>query len=214
MEKLAPDVYVFDSNAHTALLTSNRLILVDTGTKPDGSLIIPDLEKIGYNVADIETIIITHTHPDHVGGLDHFHKLSNAKIASHEIEAKFIAKDEIYQGPPGPQSQRHPGTPVDYILKDEQEFEGLFVIHTPGHTLGHISLLDRENDILYAGDSMRNDDGKINPMPDMYNINPTQHIESMRKLANYNFEKVVFGHGDPLSEKGSQLLRDYLNTLD
>jgi glyoxylase-like metal-dependent hydrolase (beta-lactamase superfamily II) len=213
MQKISSDVYVFDSNAHTALLTANRLILVDTGTKPDGSLIIPDIKKIGYKVSDIETIIITHTHPDHVGGLAKFHELSQAKVASHEIEAKFITKQEIYQGPPGAESQRHPSTPVDYRLTDGQEFEGLLVIHTPGHTLGHISLLDKENEILYAGDSMRNDGGEIHPMPDMYNIDPKQHIESMTKLANYNFEMVIFGHGDPLSRRGAELLREYVASI-
>lgn len=214
MKKLAPDVYVFTTNAHTALLTSGRIILVDTGTKPDGSILLPDLAKAGYMGKDIESIIITHTHPDHVGGLAQLKEISNARIASHEVEAKFISKEETYQGPPGPDAQRHPGTPVDDLLQDGQVYEGLLVLHTPGHTLGHIALLDKENGILYAGDSMRNDSGKIAPMPDQFNINPDQHVESMRKLANYGFEKVVFGHGDPLSERGKRILEEFLKTVD
>ncbi len=207
MQKIGTDAFCLDVNGHCALLTGGKLILVDTATKADGSLLIPEIEGCGYKVSDLETIIITHTHPDHVGGLAKLKELSNARIAAHELEAKYISKEEIYQGPPGPKSQGHPGTPIDDLLQDGQIYEGLLVIHTPGHTPGHISLLDKETELLIAGDAIRNDVDGLNPMPDMYNFDPTLHRKSIKKLSNYTFTKVIMGHGDPVPVDAEELMK-------
>ncbi|MHA2250243.1 MAG: MBL fold metallo-hydrolase [Candidatus Kariarchaeaceae archaeon] len=214
MRKIGTDAYCLDVNGHCALLTSGKLILVDTATKEDGSLLIPEIEKCGYKASDVATIIITHTHPDHVGGLQKMKDLSNATLAAHELEVKFITKEEVYQGPPGPQSQRHVGTPIDDILVDGQTYEGLLVIHTPGHTPGHISLLDTESELLIAGDAIRNDAGKFNPMPDMYNFDPKQHRNSIKKLGNHTFTKAIVGHGDPVEMSADELMKALLNSTE
>ena len=150
MEKIGTDSYVLASHGSSALLTGGKLILIDTGTQADGSKLIPEINAVGYQVKDIQSVILTHVHPDHVGGLAKIIDGSEARVASHEIEAKFISREETYDGPPGAATQQHPGTKVDDLLNDGQVYEGLLVIHTPGHTLGHIALLDQENDLHQA----------------------------------------------------------------
>ncbi|MHA2103710.1 MAG: MBL fold metallo-hydrolase [Candidatus Hodarchaeales archaeon] len=206
MEKVGQDAYSLDVNAHCALLTSGRLLLVDTDTEPSAEKLIKEIQSCGYKVDDIEFIVITHTHPDHVGGLDTMKKLTNARIASHEIEAKFISKEVVYEGPPGKEKQSHQGTPVEDILRDGDLYQGLLVIHTPGHTPGHISLLDKESGLLIAGDSFRTEGDVCHPMPDMYNIDPHQHKLSMKKLTSFDFNKSIVGHGNPLHETAKDLL--------
>ncbi|OLS25742.1 MAG: putative metallo-hydrolase YflN [Candidatus Heimdallarchaeota archaeon LC_3] len=206
MEKIGQDAYSLDVNAHCALLVSGRLLLVDTGTSSDGKDLIKEIKSCGYRIDDIEYIILTHTHPDHVGGLDTMKSLTNARIASHEIEAPFISKEVVYEGPPGKEAQRHKGTHVNDLLKDGDIYQGLLVIHTPGHTLGHISLLDRESGLLLAGDSFRTEEGECLTMPDMYNIDPHQHKLSMKKLSEYDFSKTIVGHGNPIHNKAKELL--------
>ncbi|MCE7737623.1 MAG: MBL fold metallo-hydrolase, partial [Candidatus Heimdallarchaeota archaeon] len=198
MEKIGSSSYSLDVNGHCALITSNRLILIDTGTQPDAIDLIAEIEKTGYKATDIESIIITHTHPDHVGGLAHLKDMSNATIAAHELEADYISKKKIYNGPPGPESQHHPGTPIDNLLKDGQIYDGFLVIHTPGHTPGHISLLDTELELLIAGDALRNDSEGLTPMPDMFTLNPYEHRQSIKKLNNYDFKHLIVGHGHPV----------------
>ena len=213
MKRVTNDAYCLDVNGHCALLTSGRLLLVDTGTESDAKTLLSEIKLCGYKPSDISHIVITHVHPDHVGGLAKMKELSDAEIASHELEAKFIAKEEIYNGPPGKEYQTHPGTLVDVKLHDGDVYQGLLVIHTPGHTPGHISLLDKENLLLLAGDSLRTEDKSIQPMPDMYNIDPHQHRLSLKKLSDFEFDKVIAGHGDPIEKNAKLKLIELIRSI-
>ena len=208
MEKLAKDVYALNTNGHSALLTASRL-LIDTGVEDSAETLLSEIKACNYKPSDITHIIVTHTHPDHVSGLAKLKELSpTARIASHEIEAKYITRKEQYPGPPGP--QRHRAVNVDDLLRDGQVYQGLLVLHTPGHTPGHISLFDQEGGILYAGDAFAtSENDKCGPMPDKYNINPSQHVESMRKLSKLKFEKTIVGHGNPIGKQAALKLSNY-----
>jgi glyoxylase-like metal-dependent hydrolase (beta-lactamase superfamily II) len=203
--ELLKGVHVIETYATTTLLVDDRMILVDTATDADAGKVLDYLSRIKVKPKDISTIFITHTHPDHVGGLAAIKHGSPAKVAAHRIEADFISRKRVYDGPSGPQS--HPGTPVDVILEDGQKQDGLEVIFTPGHTRGSISLLDASRSLLLAGDAARNESG-LRPMDDRYNVDPKQHRESIRKLAKFHFENAVFGHGAPIKGGASAKLAD------
>ncbi len=147
-------VHVIETYATTTLLVDDRLVLVDTSSDADGGKILDYLAKIKVKPKDLSTIFITHTHPDHVGGLGSIKKASQAKVAAHRIEADFISRQKTWDGPPGP--QRHTPTPVDVSLDDGQMHDGLRVIFTPGHTRGSMSLLDETRSLLIAGDAANN----------------------------------------------------------
>jgi len=193
--ELLKGVHVIETYATTTLLVDGRLILVDTSADADAGKVIDYLANIRVKPKDLSTIFITHTHPDHVGGLAAIKHGSPAKVAAHRIEADFIARKRVYDGPSGPQN--HPGTQVDVILDDGQKLDGLEVIFTPGHTRGSISLLDPAHSLLIAGDAVNNESG-LRPMDDRYNVDPKQHRESIKKLAKFHFENAVFGHGAPI----------------
>ncbi len=193
--ELLRGVHVIETYATTTLLVDDRLVLVDTSADADAGKILDYLAKVKVKPKDLSTIFITHTHPDHVGGLATLKRDSAAKVAAHRIEADFISRKQTYDGPP--HVQRHPGTPVDVVLEDGQRHDGLRVIFTPGHTRGSMSLLDESRSLLIAGDAANNESG-LRPMDDAYNVDPKQHRESIKKVAKFSFESAVFGHGTPI----------------
>jgi len=193
--ELLKGVHVIETYATTTLLVDDRLVLIDTSSDADGGKILDYLAKIKVKPRDLSTIFITHTHPDHVNGLAAIKHGSPAKVASSRVEADFISRKRVYDGPSGPQS--HPGTPVDVPLDDGQSHDGLRVILTPGHTRGSMSLLDETRSLCIAGDALNNEGG-LAPMPDKYNVDPKQHRQSIKKLATFHFENIVMGHGAPI----------------
>ena len=199
--EIAKGVHYVETYAGCVLYTDGRMVLVDTSVDAGAKDILAYLKKIGHAARDIGSIVITHTHPDHVSGLAAIKvQAAGAKVAAHRDDADYVARTKDYPGPPG--KQRHTPVPVDVRLEDGQSFEGFTVIHCPGHTPGSIALLDRERKVLVAGDTMNHEKG-LGPMSDQYNIDPKAHRQSIKKLANYEFEVVLFGHGGPIAKGGS-----------
>lgn len=201
--ELMKGVHVIETYANTALLVDDRLILVDTSSESDAKGILKYLDQVRVKPKDLATIFITHVHPDHVGGLARIKRDSPAKVAASKVEATYIAKKSVYDGPPGAASQKQPPTPVDAPLDDGQVYDGLKVIYTPGHTRGSISLLDEAHALLFVGDAANNEEG-LRPMDDAYNVDPKQHRESIKKLASFSFENAIFGHGKPIQGGASR----------
>lgn len=208
--ELIKGVHVIETYATTTLLVDDRLVLIDTSADADAGKLMDYLSKIRVKAKDLSTIFITHTHPDHVGGLAAIKHGSAAKVAAHRIEADFIARKRVYDGPPG--VQRHTGTIVDVLLDDGQKHDGLEVIFTPGHTRGSISLLDPSRSLLIAGDAANNESG-LRPMDDRYNVDPKQHRESIKKLAKFSFDSAIFGHGAPIKGRASAKFADLAKQL-
>jgi glyoxylase-like metal-dependent hydrolase (beta-lactamase superfamily II) len=209
--ELMKGVHVIETLANCALLTDDRLILVDTGMDSDASDVLSYLRRINYKPEDISSIVITHTHPDHVGGLAALKEKSEAEVAAHRLEADYISRRSPYPGPPGP--QRHRACPVDVLLEDGDRYQELLVIHTPGHTPGSIALLDETRDLLIAGDAVQTQSGAIEPMSDTYNIDPAEHRHSIKKVAAYDFEALIVGHGKPWARGAARGMRELAGRL-
>lgn len=123
-------------------------ILVDTGTGNNKEYIYSKLKEYDLNSRDIELIINTHCHYDHVGGNYLF---PNAKIAIHEADADALKNrsDSTFSSLFGSSIKR---CDVDIKLKDKDKIGNFEVIHTPGHTPGGICLWDGES--LICGDTV------------------------------------------------------------
>ena len=124
-------------------------IVIDPGG--DAPLILDRADKLGLT---IEYIVNTHGHIDHIAANRPVKESTGAQIAIHEDDAEWLASDQgAYARMVGGQS---PGPPADVLLREGDEVvfgkETLKVIHTPGHSLGGLSLLG--DGVVFCGDTL------------------------------------------------------------
>ncbi len=123
--------------------------VVDPGG--DENVILAEVEKLGL---DIEYVIATHGHPDHVCGNRAIKEATNGKIVMHEADADFFEKTETqnYFSMLG----LEPSPPTEIRVKEGDILEmgtvKLQIIHTPGHTPGGICLYSAPD--LITGDTL------------------------------------------------------------
>ncbi|WP_298501361.1 MBL fold metallo-hydrolase [uncultured Methanobrevibacter sp.] len=184
----------YDSNCY--LIDGN--ILVDTGAGHNRDYLFSKLRENGVEPDEIETVVNTHCHFDHIGG-NHF--FSNAKIAVHECDA-ISMKNKDSLGTSMSAFEDADNSRVDIELKDGDKIADFVVIHTPGHTKGGICLWDGENlisgDTIFAGGGVgRMDIG--GDYGDMKN--------SVKKLMELDVKNIYPGHGPIVENNGKDHIR-------
>lgn len=121
----------------------------------------------------ITRIVLTHAHSDHAGSLDAVAaRLPDAEIAVSTREARLLRGDRGFE-PGEPQSKLRGGWPKvvtvpTRLLEPGDHVGSLLVVAAPGHTPGHIALLDERDGTLIAGDAFStlggvSTTGRINP---------------------------------------------------
>jgi len=163
------------------LARGREIAIVDTGTGGSATQIGDALTGLGANWDDVDHVILTHLHGDHVGGLRSvLDAAPNATPYAGEADVAGI-------------TSTRPLTAVN----DGDEVFGLEIIGTPGHTPGHIAVLDAASGFLVAGDSLNEANGMIvGPNPN-FSSDHDDALDAVRKLATREFDTAVFGHGEP-----------------
>ena len=87
---------------------------------------------------------------------------------------------------------------------DNDSVFDLQIIETPGHTAGHISVLDAAAGVLVSGDALIGANGGVSGASAAFSDDMTLANASVRKLAEFDYEVALFGHGDPV-ESGADL---------
>ena len=189
----------------------------------DGKKILEFLEAADRKPSDVKTIVITHCHIDHVRGLAALKAATGASVAVHEADADFVSGQAKYSSPGGAvglafkvASSMMSVKPVEpeMRLKDGDAVGRLSVIHTPGHTPGSISLLDRESKVLFVGDTARYMKAKLEGPPPQFTKDMRQAKVSIERLAALDFQVMLSGHGEPLkSAEGPKMLGELSKRL-
>lgn len=218
--------YVDGSNANSYLVeeSDGALTLVDAGMQADGKRILEFIaSKLSRKPSELKTIVVTHCHVDHVRGLAAVKKATGAKAAVHEADGDFVSGKKKYPSPGGAvgfafsvMSPFFRTTPVepDVLLKEGDTVGRLAVLHTPGHTPGSISLYDREDRVLFVGDTARFIKGKLEGPPPHFTRSMEQARASIRRLSSLDFDVMLSGHGEPLrSADAPRMMGDLSKTL-
>src|SRR5205823_1991286 len=90
---------------------------------------------------------------------------------------------------------------------------GLRVLHTPGHTAGHVSLLAPSRRLLMVGDAAGSLFGRVGLPLGVYTEDMTEARRSVRKLAEVDFDVACFGHGPSIKGAASVRFRKLVDRL-
>ena len=205
MEKIS-NVYCIagmmaDSNSYLIDNSDNdsdfNYIIVDTGVGQSEDYLSSQLGEIGLSFEDIDLVVNTHCHFDHVGGN---HLFPNAKIAISEIDGDCLEDPEspipICFVPTREIKRRD----VDIRLKEGDKIADFEVIETPGHTAGGISLFD--GSILISGDTIFSHGG-VGRMDIGGNMEDMKN--SLDKLSKLDVEYLLSGHGPWVSNANEHI---------
>jgi len=153
-ERVAPGAYRVDaiglSNAVSVLLVEgvDGWTLIDTGLGSSPGRIWEALATLGGRPEDLRRIYLTHHHIDHIGGLPSVHEWApDAEVMASEHEAMIISGERNPDTSSGAAFRlanrltKLPVVTVDRVVAEGEDVAGFRVLLTPGHTLGHTSLL-------------------------------------------------------------------------
>ncbi len=186
--------YNIDSNCY--LIDDN--ILVDTGTGHYNDYLFSKIREYGVEPENIEMVVNTHCHFDHIGGNQFF---PDAEIAVHKLDA-FSIKNKDTLGTSMSVFDSEGNCRVDIELENGDKIADFEVIHTPGHTSGGICLWDGENlisgDTIFAGGGVGRVDIGGNYL-DMKN--------SLEKLHKLDVKNIYPGHGPIVEGNGKEHIK-------
>jgi glyoxylase-like metal-dependent hydrolase (beta-lactamase superfamily II) len=232
IETLGHDVFHIDTRmggysgiTSGYLIRSSRPCLVETGTARSAQTVIAALSELGVGPDDLATIVVTHIHLDHAGGVgDLAEAFPNARVVVHEKGArhladptKLVASAHRVFGPdmdrlfgdlrPVPQERLVVlGETGAVDLGDGRE---LITFHNPGHASHHVGLLDSVSGDLYTGDAAGvyvPETADVRPATPPPDFDLDLSLDSMARMRSTGAQRLLFSHFGPVT--------DVIDTLD
>ena len=197
INKILNDLYQIKPgklSSHCYLLLGDKNILIDSGTSKDFQNLKEGLNHIGLNLNDIDMVINTHEHFDHIGGNIYLQK--NSLIGAYKYAAVKIVygDDEVtfFRA----YGQKVIGYKVHFWMNNNDVVDAgewfLRIIHTPGHTSGSMCIFAPRRRILFSGDTLFAN-GVIS---NIYNSGSlAEYFNSLRMLSTLKVDLLLPGHG-------------------
>ncbi len=144
------------------LIYGEKICLIDSGILAGRERLFHYLRDTGRDPKEISLIVQTHSHPDHIGLSGEIKGVSNCQVAIHAAEKAWVEDIEL-------QVRMRPTltfrafvqqpVAVDRTLQggeilDWEEGLSLQVIHTPGHSSGHVAIFLPRDGALFTGDGV------------------------------------------------------------
>ena len=196
------------------------LTLVDAGLKRAEKKVLAALASLGKAPQDVQRIVLTHAHQDHAGGLAGAKAATGASVLAHDRDAVYLQSGK----PPQLDHSRLSGrvmnrmrggfgkVDVGETFQDGELLPiggGLRVVHTPGHSPGHVSLLHEPTGVLITGDAIFNVRG-LRYSPATFCTDIRLSRETAHRLGELEYDVVAFTHGAHISDGARESVRAFL----
>ena len=194
-----------------------QVTLIDVGLRRSAPRVLEALGAVGSAPSQVTQIVLTHAHADHAGAAAALSDRTGRDVDVHRADAAYIRAGEA--APVSGVARLLPrrvfsfaAATVGEELVDGQLLDvagGLRVVHTPGHSPGHISLVHEDSRLLITGDALFNMRGV--GWPGKYfctDFRLTQHTAHV--LGELDYDLAAFTHGPELRERPRETIRAFL----
>jgi len=200
------------------LIRGSRPCLVETGTAPSAPLVRDALAALGVGAGDLATVVVTHIHLDHAGGVgDVAAMYPAAEVVVHQKGARHLADPsrlmasarmvygdalDVLFGTLAPVPADRIRSLDDVGTVDLGDGRRLDSHYSPGHARHHVGLLDSRSGDLYVGDAAGvyiPDTGDLRPATPPPDFDLSVALESLRKFSALRPARLLFSHYGPVS---------------
>jgi glyoxylase-like metal-dependent hydrolase (beta-lactamase superfamily II) len=233
IEPLGGDVFHIDTRmggysgiTSGYLIRGSRPCLVETGTARSAGLVVRALAELGVEAADLATIVVTHIHLDHAGGVgDLAEAFPHAQVVVHERGARHLADPSRLMA----SAHRVFGADMDRLFGDLRpvpqdrlvtlgevgeidlgDGRSLAAFHNPGHASHHVGLLDSQTGDLYTGDAAGvyvPETADVRPATPPPDFDLALTLSSLERMKDAQANRLLFSHFGPVTDVATTLER-------
>lgn len=201
------------------VVRGRRIGVIDTGWAPHPrDVILPAAASIGIDIEEIDFILNTHGHDDHIGGNGDLKQMSHAAIHVHRADAPLADgpdahvrsevdaisamrtygwADEVSRREAVLMRRVGEGVRVDRVLEDGDEVDLglgrlLRVVHTPGHTPGSVTYVLDQEGMAFTGDAVQGRGAVAGTLP--FYTDSVAYVESLKRIRSLEVNTLCMSH--------------------
>ena len=184
-----------NGSSHSYVIKGNyKNVMIDSGSDQNFPVLERGLFRIGLKVRDIDLVINSHEHCDHIGANRYFHE--SAMIAAYRLAAsKMISGDyyvTMYKGNDLNEIPMRVHLWLENMTRIDLGNYSLRIFHTPGHTSGCISIIETTQGLLFSADSVFAG-GTLSYIAESGSIG--DYIDSLTRMRCFGLQALYPGHG-------------------
>ena len=184
-----------NGSSHSYVIKGDYMnVMIDSGSDQNFPMLERGLRKIGLKVRDINLMVNSHEHCDHIGANRYFQEF--AMIAAYRLAAsKMIAGDyyvTMYKGNDLNEIPLRVHLWLENMMRIDLGNYSLRVFHTPGHTSGCISIIETTLGLLFSADSVFAG-GTLSYIAESGSVG--DYLDSLARLRCFKLQALYPGHG-------------------
>ncbi len=196
------------ASSNVFIIVDEKIVVIDSGNGSNFEKIEENLKNHGVSIEDVDILINTHHHFDHIGGNQRIIQKSRCDLMASSSTSKYIEEGDDEKTLASRFGSSIKPLKVSRVLYDGDKISFgdsyLEVITTPGHTDGDICLFEPRDNLLFSGDTIfKRGIGRL----DLPTAKPEMMVNSIEKLLELEVEKIYPGHGEVVNKKGNEFIK-------